>query len=297
MSTRSTTHRAATNATIPGERDEDLLLIDAHVHFYECFDLDRFLTAAAANFAREFERQRGRGRYHGLLLLTESFGDHWFERLCRRADGDEPPSGGESAWSFARTSEGCSLVAHGPEGQTLVLVAGRQIVTGEDLEVLALGTDSRFQDGAPLEAVVELARDADAFPVIPWGFGKWLGNRGRVLTDFLARSSGDELMLGDNSGRPVFWRSPFHFSIARRRGIHILPGSDPLPFPRECERVASFGSSAPAPFDLEKPADRVKQLLRDGLRTRPYGDLETPLRFARNQIEMQLKKRLRKSDH
>ena len=104
-------------------------------------------------------------------------------------------------------------------------------------------------------------------------------------------------MLGDNSGRPVFWPKPFHFSIAERRSIGVLPGSDPLPFARECERVGSFGAVARAPFDPDRPAARLKHLLREGLGTRPYGQLESPLRFVRNQVEMQLKKRLGRRDH
>lgn len=271
--------------------EEDLLLIDAHVHIHDCFAPGSFLSAAWSNFAAE-ARRRGERTFRGVLMLSESAWDDAFGRLAALADSGEPakPEGG---WRFEHTAEPCSLRGCADDGRELWVVAGRQIVTEEGIEVLALGTDARFQDGAPLAAVVELVRDADAFPVLPWGFGKWLGERGRILTDYLARSAGEELALGDNSGRPVFWVWPFHFRLAERRGIPILPGSDPLPFASESGRAGSFGFAAHGVLDRERPAASLKQLLRESVAIEPYGRRESPLRFVRNQLAMQWVKRRR----
>lgn len=270
---------------------EGLLLVDAHVHIHDCFPLGRFLASAFANFAAEAKR-RGEHAFRGVLMLAESAWDDAFGALAARADRGEPLADG-GGWRFERTAEPCSLLARAEDGRELWIVAGRQIVTEESLEVLALGTEARFLDAAPLAEVVELVRDADAFPVIPWGFGKWLGERGRVLTDFLARSAGDELALGDNSGRPGFWARPFHFALGERRGLAILPGSDPLPFASETGRAGASGFALRGALDPERPAAWLKQRLRDRVPTEPYGRPEGPLRFVRNQVAMQWVKRRR----
>lgn len=52
-------------------------------------------------------------------------------------------------------------------------MAGRQIVTAEKLEVLALGTDLDIDDGRPIREVLSLVTENGGLPVIPWGAGKW----------------------------------------------------------------------------------------------------------------------------
>jgi hypothetical protein len=97
--------------------------------------------------------------------------------------------------------------------------------------------------------------------------------------------------LGDNSSRTAFLGRPAHFEDARRDGIAILPGTDPLPFAAEYDRVGSFGLVMHQPIDPARPAAEIKRLLTSTpLSMKPYGRLETPLRFIQNQIAMQFYK-------
>jgi hypothetical protein len=270
---------------------DDLTLVDAHVHIYECFDVSTLLDAAIANFQTEAARRGNGETFAGALLLTESRGYNWFSRLRAHAESAVQLGG----WRFELTEEPSSLQARRGDGALLILIAGRQIATSEDLEVLALGTDTTFDDGLTLTETIEKVQRARGLPTIPWGAGKWLGTRGSLLTKVMEKSDSHELFLGDNSGRPVFWKRPFHFELATRRGIRILPGTDPLPFRSEQARAGSFGLAVRAGLDLNRPASDLKQILRNqSITMQSYGHLESVLRFVRHQVTIQLRKRFRK---
>ena len=152
---------------------------------------------------------------------------------------------------------------------SIYIVAGRQIVTAEGLELLALGTDQLFEDGLPASSALTAVRASGALPVFPWAVGKWLGKRGKILSDLLSRElrsnesatdgSSADLYLGDNSGRPIFWHNPSHFKQARALDMHVLPGTDPLPFADEAKRVGSFGFVVHGSLSDEHPVDDLKR--------------------------------------
>jgi hypothetical protein len=269
-------------------------LIDAHVHLHDCFPPATFLESAQRNFEAA-ARQHGWGPQLGVLMLTESEGVDWFGRLARHASGMPDAAGAAlDPWTIETTADPCALAAcHG--GCRLMIVAGRQVVAREGLEVLLLGTRSTVSDGGSLsDALVQGAR-MGALRVIPWGAGKWLFGRGRLLSGIIAsEDSGSGFFLGDGAGRPFFWPRPDHFTQAERRGIRVLPGTDPLPFPGQAGRAGSFGFRLEGAIDLSSPAQGIKAALRDpASRLTPFGRLERTLPFLRNQIAMQRRKRRR----
>jgi len=270
--------------------DHHLWLVDSHVHLYGCFNPGELLTAAHTNLCGQARRLDREGRFEGLLLLTETQVDEGFERLRERvgqnADPEHPRWRG---WQFSATSDARLLLAE-RGADRLWLVAGRQIVTAEKLEVLALITDTRFADGLSLPQTLEAIAAADAIPVLPWGAGKWWGVRGRLLSRLLADHRTGPLFLGDNGGRPDLWRHPRHFREARRHGIRILPGSDPLPLPWEARRVGTTGFSFTAPPARSvRPADELSRRLRDpAAPLAPFGGGLASTRFFLNQMALRL---------
>jgi hypothetical protein len=273
---------------------DSLILLDAHVHIYPCFDLASFLDAALRNFTQEAQERGCANRFVGVLLLTESVGHNWFARLRNDARGSDTNEKLDTGtWRTETTGEDCSLCVRTSASESLIIIAGRQIVTRENLEVLALCTDASFDDGLPLRTSVGAVRTAAGVPVIPWGAGKWLGKRGEVLRDLLESETSHTIFLGDNSARPKLWKNPVHFRFAREKGIRILPGTDPLPFRSESHRPGSFGAAVVGQLSLEYPGRDVKRILLDpSTQPQPYGYLETTYRFVRNQAAMQLRKRL-----
>jgi hypothetical protein len=183
------------------------------------------------------------------------------------------------------------LVSRG--ARQLMLIAGRQVVSREGLEVLLLGTRVALVDRLPVRAVLAEGERAGALRVVPWGVGKWFFGRGGLLDELIdAARPGEGFFLGDSSGRPFFWGRPRQFDRAARRGIRVLPGTDPLPFPSEVTRPGSFGFRLPwAAGSPVSTATLTTTLRRPDAELRPYGRLERLGPFLRHQLGMQLRKR------
>jgi len=264
--------------------------VDGHVHIYNCFALSELLDSAHRNF-REAARQAGAGRdFTGMLMLTETRADHWFLEMASQSSNETDESSPNTLpWTLRLLPDRCSLIALRDTGEQLYLVAGRQVITSEGLEVLALATDGLFDDGQPVTGLLATIRKQGAIPVIPWAVGKWLGKRGRILADILELESGKELFLGDNGGRPFFWRNIPHFRQAQGLGMPVLPGSDPLPFPSETSRVGSFGFRVQGVISNDQPAMDIRELIRNnGTDICAFGRLESPLHFFLNQARIRL---------
>lgn len=270
-----------------------MIFVDAHVHLHNMFDIGDFFKCAAANF-RKASSEVGDANPLYVIALTESFPTDRFRNFYDLAGGRVCPKGGSAgSVTVARTLEDSSLLCTLDGETSLVLIAGRQIVSAEGLEVLALGTNRMFPDGRPLARILLEVRDSGALPVIPWGFGKWSGARGRLVRELLLTYRPEApLFLGDNGGRPRLLPEPPFFELARGQGVPILPGSDPFPLPREVRRVGSFGFACPSSLSYDHPTRDLILLLTDPApRLIPYGRLEHPLHFIGKQVAIQLIKR------
>lgn len=268
---------------------------DAHVHIYDCYDLEQFLDAALKNFNTIAQNSGYSQAETAFLFLTETAQDHYFQKLIQSTQQKGNSNLMLKDWSLFGTEENCSVYAKHSTGQGIFIFAGRQIVTAEDLEVLALLTADEFADRLPIESTIQQVIDKGGIPVLPWGFGKWMGERGTIISRLLEQKKSFPLFLGDNGGRPTFWSQPVYFKQAKKQGLKVLPGTDPLPFASESWRPGSFGFALQGSINPNKPAQSIKEILLDPqTQLQSYGTQETPLRFIRNQIAMQLVKRMRK---
>jgi hypothetical protein len=263
-------------------RSAPAVLVDAHVHLHDCFEPAVFLDHAWRNF-EQAARRVGTEDVLGVLMFTESAGMDWFGRLAGARVG---------AWMVGATADPAALSAT-RDRQRLIVVAGRQIVAREGLEVHLLGTRATMPDGLAIRDILEEGRRLGALRVIPWGVGKWLFQRGQLLSKLIADAQpGQGFFLGDGSGRPFFWTRPRHFEEAERRGLRILAGTDPLPIPEEVSRSGSYGFRLGRSLDLDSPAEGLKAALLDPTTDiRRYGRLERLVPFVRHQLAMQSRKR------
>jgi hypothetical protein len=155
-----------------------------------------------------------------------------------------------------------------------------------------LGTTERFEDRRSIREVLDDASTRRVPHVIPWGAGKWFFRRGKLLSRLLREHRAPSFFLGDEGGRPGFWPYPRHFKEAARLGVRDLPGTDPLPFAHDVDKVGRVGFCAQITLDEQRPARSLLQVLEtDGAPLERFARLEPLTRFVRNQVAMQLRKR------
>ena len=278
------------------EKDNEILpmvMIDAHVHIYSCFDLQIFFDSAFNNFKSEAAKNGHPDNFRAIVMLTDWAAENWFKYLADYAGGENYTKGKiVKNWTFHKTNESCSLYAKHYKGGGLYVIAGRKIITKENLEVLALITETNFKDGLSLNKTILNIHDKDSIPVIPWAFGKWIGKRGKILMDLIKVTKKPEYLFCDNSNRPYFWPRPSLFRLGELKGIRVIAGSDPLHFASEVFRVGSFGFSFNGSISSKKPASDMKKYLLDSrIQFQVYGKLEKPCRFLCNQMVMQINKK------
>ena len=92
-----------------------------------------------------------------VLCLTEREGQHWFKELSSGSAGacDLLPDG----WKYSITEDGLAIrldLSPAP----VYLVAGRQIITEERLELLSLTCDLDIADGIPVAKGIEAVKQA-----------------------------------------------------------------------------------------------------------------------------------------
>ena len=63
-----------------------MILVDAHVHIYDCFDLETFLDSALENFKAEAARCGQEDSLTAILLLTETARENWLQSLASFTD-------------------------------------------------------------------------------------------------------------------------------------------------------------------------------------------------------------------
>ena len=262
------------------QHDQPHLLVDAHVHLHPCFDLAQFFDTALENFHTQSQRLQLAQPVVGALLLAEVSGVEAFADLVNQQQqiNQQLPD-----WEICPTAEAYSLWINHSAGHSLLVTAGRQVVTQEGIEVLALITAASIEAGLSLADTLSQVELADGLPVLPWGVGKWIGKRGKLVQTQLqiARSS---LFTGDNGGRPEFWPLPDYFQQRPQ-----LPGSDPLPLPNEVSRAGSFGFLTQGQLDRARPGESLKQILRSHHpMIQNYGQLLSPWQFVRNQSLLRL---------
>lgn len=227
-----------------------IAVVDTHVHLYPCFDSVSALSHAARNLRAHVESDES---CVCVLVLTEPCGLDCFARL---RSGEIALDGCFiERFDDARAIRVRGLVA------PLILISGRQIATGDDLEVLALATDEVTDDGLPLDQTLRRISASGALPVLPWSPGKWTFRRAGLVLDAISRFPVDSLLVGDSSLRPRNWPEPRLMSLARDRGFRVIAGTDPLPFAGEERWIGSYALVARGDFDPAYPVSGLRHLL------------------------------------
>ena len=213
-------------------------LADTHVHVYPCHELLDLLKDAVTRLQSAAKNPQA----PCLLCLTETSRDDWFKSL--QTGNHRLPEDTQ----LISTAESISMRIQ-TETLDCTVIAGRQVVTQERLELLALGTTESFTDGLPAQEAFDAIHSSGAIPVLAWAPGKWLGKRADIVNQ-LMETCKEDLWCGDSSLRCKGWPTPSPFHANQRP---LLAGSDPLPYPGEETQAGGYGLELKAAFNPETP--------------------------------------------
>ncbi len=289
----------AARATLPGP-----VCVDTHAHLHDAFPL-------GASLRRAVEHARRAGGRSCVLCLASTPNEDAFDRLAAGGHAD--------GLRFRRSpTEPTVLVADGSTDADpidpplpLVLVDGRQLVTSERIEVLALVPEAEavgsLRSGLPLGDTLAAVAASGAVPVLPHGVGKWLGRRGRAVSRTLdlargCRSPGDagaaalaRLCVADNAGRFTLGPRPSILDQAAALGVPVLAGSDPLPLLGSGSRLGGMGVVIERAIELDRVAATLRKTLPAlGPTPRCFGSHAGAFRTAREQLALRLLNRKQK---
>jgi hypothetical protein len=224
------------------------LIADTHVHVYPCHSPAAVVDRAHRRFAR---MAPGAAR---VLCLAERSDCDFFECVVGGAGAPRP------ATDFMPGSEDGCVVAMQSGCPPLYVLAGWQVKPREGIEILALCCRERIEDGLPADETISRIRERGGAAVVPWAVGKWLFGRGRLVRELFGRAAPGELAAADTTMRPTIWPEPAPMRLARRRGLRVVAGSDPLPFAGEEQRVGMLATRWDVALDESRPVSSVRAL-------------------------------------
>ncbi len=252
------------------------LVADTHVHVYDCYNLQKAFSAAVSNLKRIAGEGASDTAVHALCL-TERHDCRFF----RNAGEMKVPD-----WSVDAVQSESVAIRHA-DGAGLVILAGRQIVTRERLEILALTVDAGVEDGAGIMETISRVNEAGGVAVLPWSPGKWWGGRGAIVSRVLNETDPRKLLVGDSLARPAGWGEPGLMRAAREKGFKIVAGSDPLPFAGEEGLIGRYAITCEAEFDIKSPARELRRILRDpAVKIKRAGDRNNLLSFLLRALKL-----------
>jgi hypothetical protein len=223
------------------------LIADTHMHFYPCYD-----AAAMRHLADNLGELSGNAVKIGFL--AERRDCNFLAQIA---------AGGADLGVFKAqpSSEPDAVSIHRDGKLVLYLIAGRQVVTAERIEVLSLASRLNIAEGLPADETVRSILNAKGVPVLSWAPGKWFFERGNVVRRLINRFKPGEVLIGDTSLRPMLWATPWLMHEAGKRGLKILAGSDPLPFAGEEKYMGTYATIMEGEFNADKPATSMRNLM------------------------------------
>ena len=263
-------------------------IADGHVHIYPFMSIQNVLDSAYRNFSDFCELSNQNGSV-GFLCIADPDNVNGYDRLL----AIDKFSGPDAVENWVRLDEDSrSVVLRHSSGADIVAIKGQQLITSEGLEVLGIGYNATLKSGLTLPNTVAKIRNTGGWSVLAWGVGKWLGRRGRLVTDLImSESESADVMLTDNGGRPWCWSRVSQFELARERGMRILAGTDPLPLKGEECRIGSYGFSHQLKRNAgESMLGAFCRMLEDSeVAVRMTGPNMSIGRFVSNQLRLRLR--------
>lgn len=238
---------------------------DCHVHVYPKHNLAKLLEHAWNNLqdiAPDSEIK--------VLCLTERFDCHFFKNAAQEL----------CSLPEITFEQGSDWLKVSFKNKTLYILPGRQIITAERLELLALTKDVTTPDGLSYQQAFADIQQQGALSVINWAPGKWFFKRGALISKIIDSATTGSLLFCDTTLRCKGWPEPNLMRKAKSKGFKIIAGSDPLPIAEEEQRAGSYAILADVDFDEKNPGESLRLMLSNAPRE-IIGQRNNPLTMLR----------------
>ncbi len=201
--------------------------VDTHLHLYPDYDINQALECFLSNTDNKSAPLR-------IGCLAERHDCQIFESIANST---------LTLTAFKLLSANATeLVLQHNSGNKLTLIAGRQVISSENIEVLALGCAEMIEDGQSAASIIKLVHQQHGVPVVAWSPGKWFFSRGKLIRSLIKGNSPDQFVIGDTTLRPHGWLTPVLMRSAINKGFKVIAGSDPLPFSGEEQWLGRYHS-------------------------------------------------------
>lgn len=195
-------------------------ILDTHLHLYPEYNLPQAfnqLIDHSAQFGQEVSR---------IACLAERHDCQYFESISQgktHLDGFKVEQVVDNEIFLTRERDQLSVS----------ILPGRQVITAENIEILALASNETINDGQPALDVIYQVNQLGGVPVLAWSPGKWFAKRGKLVKRLITELDGQSFLIGDTTLRPYGWQTPGLMKQAMAHGFGVVAGSDPLPFAGE----------------------------------------------------------------
>ncbi len=256
------------------------ILFDAHVHIYPEYDIDGAINASLNHMNRIIGKNKLASNTVKMWLLTEGTIYNGFNQLLAL----------NSEQYIAEKTGLASLVIRDRQSQNnlLYVLAGRQIVSSDKLEICALATNFNMADRElNTQDTINKVRENGAIAALNWAPGKWFTKRGKIVSNIIETNDPNNLLISETTMRPTIWPTPVLVKQAFRKNFRMIVGSDPLPFSGEESLVGSYISMVQGEFDPQNPEGSIKALLMDpSIKIKRLGKRSGPFIFAKRQYKI-----------
>ena len=260
------------------------LVLDGHVHIYPFYDLNKAVQAGIGHLTAAYRKGGESGAVIPIWLLSERSDCRFFEKTAESLQSGE--------FVIEKTGEEESLAVKRNGDTVLYIVAGRQLVSSDSLEVISIASTCFLEDRkADTAGVIDYVNEHGGVPVLNWAPGKWFFKRGEIVDSLLEKYDPEKLLFGDTSLRTRLWRTPALMKKAIDSGYKVIAGSDPLPLKDEEEQIGRYGFTMSGEFDTSLPAASIRNMLRDSaVQIDRIGERNRMVSFATRQFKIMREK-------
>ncbi len=175
------------------------------------------------------------------------------------------------------------------------VIKGIQVITRENIEVLIFPySDTNLTHGLPFLNTIEKAKKNEKIIAIPWGFGKWIGNKKSIIKKAIEENFNYEyFFLVDSYSRVFKSLNKEIFTQATKLNVTILGGSDPFPITKDDKINGALFTLIETSYKIEEILTEEKKLFAKENTYVLLGYRENKSSFIKRQFKINIKKYLK----